>query len=734
MKVHRSCPTCEASCGLVMEVDLEARQVLSIKGDELDERSKGYVCAKSQAFSHIYEDPERLRRPVRKTKDGWQEISWQEALDEVGSRLRTIRETHGKDSIAYYYGNPNGHNFHTQMYTELFITMMDTERFFSAGSVDQQPKNLACEILYGNAWLIPVPDLDRADHLVCMGGNPLVSQGSLLGGPDAEGRFNALQQRGGKIVVLDPRRTETARLADEHMFIRPGTDAFLLLAWVNELFELEWVDLGRLTGLVDGAERVRELAAPYTPEAVAAVTGMSATDIRRLVNEFHAAENPALYGRIGLCTQEFGTLASWLVEVINILSGRLDVPGGYMFARPATGQNEAMPYQPIKHGRFHARCNGFPEYMGMLPASLMAEELQCDGEDRVHAMITIAGNPVLSVPNGKGVREAMEKIDFVVALDFYINETTSLADIILPSTSQLEHSNYEFLFSAFCQRNYARYSPQVFEAEPDSKQQYELLLEIAARINGMQAESLKDMMLDGMLAQICAQAEDPGAFSAQIKRETAQYEDAERFLDILLRLGPYGDQFGANIDGLSLAKVKAAEHGIDLGALEPVLPGCLRTENQHIQLMHPLLEADFPRLAAAFDREVPELVMVGRRHIRDMNTWLHNIVNYARGKNRCTLLMHPDDVERFGLSDGENAEISTPVGSQVLPVVASDEMMPGVVSFPHGFGHVYPGSKQTTAQERLPGRSANDLIDATLDVPSGTSVVNGVPVKVSRVA
>jgi anaerobic selenocysteine-containing dehydrogenase len=720
--VYRTCPTCEASCGLKLEVDRASREVISVKGDPDDIRSGGYVCAKSQAFVYIHQDPERLRRPVRKTVDGWEEISWEEALGEVGQKLGEIREQFGKDAIAFYYGNPNGHNVHTQLYTQLFITMMNTERFFSAGSVDQQPKNLACEILYGNAWMFPVPDLAQADFLVCMGGNPVVSQGSILGAPDARGRLQALQQRGGKLVVLDPRRSETAALADQHLFIRPGTDAFLLMAWVHELYARKLVTLGHLDGLVDGVGELKQLAAPWTPEAVEDITGISAAQIRQLVTDFSTADKPVLYSRIGLCTQEFGTLASWLTEVINILTGRLDVPGGAMFGRPATGQNEPLPAQPLQHGRWHSRARGFPEYMSMLPASLMAEELECEGQDAVKALITIAGNPVLSVPNGKRIRRAMGELDFVVALDFYINETSSQADIILPSITQLEHSNYEFMFSAFAQDNFARYSPRVLEPDPDGRAQYQLLLEIAARINGMEAADLNSMMLDGMLGMIAEQAEDPEAVVEQLKAGTEHLEDGERLLDIMLRVGPYG---------LSLDQVKAHPHGMALGPLKSMLPQALRTSNQHIHLLHPLLEKDLERLRTVLDRKPAELVMIGRRHIRDMNSWLHNITPYVRGKNRCTLLVNPIDAQRIGLEQGEPAEIYTDTGSQVLEVQVSGEMMPGVVSFPHGFGHIYPDSKQSIASTRAPGLSANDLIDdSLLDLPSGTSVVNGVPVKV----
>jgi anaerobic selenocysteine-containing dehydrogenase len=734
--IYRTCPTCEASCGLVLEVDRDQRKVISVKGDPADERSRGYVCAKSQAFRYIYEDPERVRRPLKKTPQGWQEISWQQALTEVGDKLKALRDAHGKDAIAMYYGNPNGHNFHTQLYTELFINMLGTERFFSAGSVDQQPKNLVCELLYGNPWLFPVPDMDRSDFFVCMGGNPVVSQGSILGAPNAAGKLKDIRARGGKVVVIDPRRSETAEVADQHLFIRPGTDALFLFAWINELFATHSVKPGHLAAFTDGVDEVRALAQPFTPEATAAITGISAEQLRALVRDFNRASAPVLYGRIGLCTQEFGTLASWLVEVVNILSGRQDVEGGAMFGRPATGNNEPTgQVNELKHSRWFSRARGFPEYMSMLPASLMAEEMECTGADQVRALITVAGNPVLSVPNGKRIRDAMQKLDLVVALDIYVNETTSQADYILPSIVQLEHSNYEFLFSAFAQRNFVHYSPQVFEPETDTRAQFELFLEIAARLHGMNAGDLDAMMLEGLIGHVLAAPQLSHLSADMIKAKTAQFAGAERMLDILLRVGPYGDGFADGGTGLSLEKVKAAQHGMDLGPLQSQLPRILRTEGQRIRLTHPLLSNDIPRLQATLQRKPAELVMIGRRHIRDMNSWLHNITPYVRGDNRCTLLINPTDAKRYGLADGGRAELRSRTGAQTVEISISDSIMPGVVSLPHGFGHRHRETQQTVARERMPGVSANDIVDdEVLDLPSGTSVVNGVPVTLVAVS
>ena len=730
--IHRSCPTCEASCGLVMEVDRERKEVISIKGDPDNHRSRGYVCAKSQAFRYIYEDSERLTSPVKKVAGQWREITWEEALSETATRLANIRDQHGKDAIAMYYGNPNGHNFSTQIYTQMFITLLNTERFFSAGSVDQQPKNLSCELLYGNGWVFPIPDIDYTDFFVCMGGNPMVSQGSLMSAPDIENRLRGVQQRGGKVVVIDPRHTETAEVADQHLFIRPGTDAFLLMAFVNELFTSDRVTPGRLQEFTDGIDKLESLSAPYTPEAVAAITGVPAQRLRQLVDDFCDADAAVLYGRIGLCTQQFGTLASWLVDVVNLLTGRLDARGGAMFPRPATAHNDPASAPPeLGYNRWQSKARGFPEYMGMLPASLMAEEMELQGEHQVRALITVAGNPVLSVPNGKRIHAAMEQLDFIVAFDFYINETTSQADIIIPSTTQLEHSNYDFMFTSTCVRNFAQYSPQTFDAPSGALDQYQILNEVTARMNGMTRADLEAMMLDGLIDQLQANAPDLAHLSADdIKQKTAEHQGPERLLDIMLRAGPYGDKFSG--DGLTLSQLKAMPHGIDLGPLEPRLPQLLATADKRIDVAPDVITRDIPRLQAALEKGPgTQLLLIGRRHIRDMNSWLHNLNNYARGKNRCTLLINTQDAERIGLVDAGRAKISSRVGEFEAEVAVSDRIMPGVVSLPHGFGHIYRNTQQSVATTLTPGVSANDLVDDNeMDMPSGTSVVNGVPVEI----
>lgn len=744
--INRSCPTCEACCGLTLEVDRKNKRVLSIKGNPDDHRSRGYVCAKSQAFNYVYEDSQRLRKPVKKTEHGWQEIGWQEAFEFAGEKLKSIREAHGKDAIAVYYGNPNGHNAATLLYTTLFGMMLDTERFFSAGTVDQQPKNVSSQLLFGEQWFFPIPDLDHTDFFICMGANPVVSQGSLMSAPNVEERIRSLQARGGKAVVIDPRVTETARLCDQHIFIKPGTDAFFLFAMIHVLFSEDRICLGHLQSFTHGLDRLRELSAAFSPEVVEGITGVSATVTRTLVAQYCAAETAVLYGRIGLCTQRFGTLASWLVDIVNILTGNFDKRGGAMFPRQATGQNEAADkVGELMYNRFQSRGNGFPEVGGQLPASLMAQELECEGDAAVLAMISLAGNPVISVPNGKRLRESMKKLEFYLAIDIYINETTSQADLILPPVSQLEHSNYDFLFAGTSIRNFASYSPKVFEPDADGLEQWQIMLSLLATMFDTSLESLDDMLTDGLIDSILSyiQEENPEASKESVAKAIGEHRGFERLLDAMLRAGPYGDKFTQK-EGLSLAKLKESSASIDLGPLQPMLPQMLRTRDKQLHLVPEHIINDMPRLMQCFDDHVvsakndslqnSHFLLIGRRHIRDMNSWLHNIKQYVRGKVRCELIMNSHDAGERGISNGDEVRLTSKVGDILVPVSLSADIMPGVVSLPHGWGHQYSDSQIDTAKREQPGVSCNDIIDdMDLDMPSGTSIVNGVEVEISLV-
>lgn len=739
--LKRICPTCEACCGLVMEVDRDKQQIISIHGDPDDHRSRGYVCAKSQAFNYIYEDPERLRHPVRKTDNGWEEISWDEALDTIAEKFTQIRDTQGKDALSIYVGNPLGHDFAAGIYLQSLMASIGTERFFSAGTVDQHPQQMVCWGLIGHEWLFPVPDMERTDLMICMGANPVVSQGSILGTPDVKRAMGDIQKRGGKCVVIDPRRTETADAADEHIFIKPGTDAYFLMAFTNVLFEENAIDLGHLADHIDHVDELRDAIKPYTAQSTAAVTGVPAETLIALAKAYATTDKAALYGRIGLCTQEFGLASHWMLMVVSILSGKLDREGGMMFATAPTGGSGPGVAGDVKpYGRWHSRVRGVPETCGELPASLMAEEITAPG-DEVRGLLTICGNPVLSVPRGDKIREALESLEFLVCLDIYINETTSCADIILPSTVHPEHSNIDVTFQNFTTRNYASYSPRTFEPAEGLKDLGEIILEISARMSGLSRDDMDGFIYQGMVDMAIKRAEQDGyELTADTVNEKVTGDTSpERFADLMLRSGPYGDRFGDKPDGLSLDALKAhPQASIDLGPLQQRMPGMLRTPGQRIDVMHEVFANDLPRLHERFEilkaeaekDTGDEMLLIGRRHVRDMNSWLHNLRPYVRGKNRCTIKINPDDAARMGIDAEGNAKVVSNAGEAVVPVELTSEMMPGVVSIPHGFGHIYPGSVQSNAETILPGVSCNDLIDESLDVASSTCIVNGVPVRV----
>jgi anaerobic selenocysteine-containing dehydrogenase len=734
--VHRSCPTCEASCGLRVEIDTQAGRVLRIEGDPEDVRSQGYLCPKAYAMKEIYEDPERLKKPIRKRDDGgWEEIGWEEALDFAASKLRAIKEKHGPNGNGFYIGNPTGHNVGGQLYLVPLMNALGSDRSFSAATMDQFPQNVALHNLQGDPWMFPIPDIERTEFFVCMGGNPLISQGSLMSGPNAKKRLDAITRRGGRVVTIDPRRTETAEIASQHVYIKPGSDAYFLLSVCQVLFEEELVDLGRLAAFTDGVDEIREIAAAYTPERVARATGIEPETTRQLVREFCAAKG-AWYGRIGLCTQEFGTLASWLVYVVNVLTGRLDAEGGMMFPRPATGRFEAgRPAEPFETGRYETVARRIPEVTAQLPCGVMAEEIEAAsaGEARMRGFITIMGNPVLSAPNGERLAAALEELDFMVSIDIYLNETTRHADLILPSSVQLEHENYDFLFETTTVRNFSRWSPALFAPDEGLLDHWQILCELGARIAGAPWQVVDDMMVKGMLAMMVGPGTaHPGITPDEAFARLTDDHGPMRMVEVMIRLGPYGDGFDAASDGLNLERLRGHEHGVDLGPLEANrLPEAMPFDR--IQLAPPYVIADLARLAAGLEPRSRDdrLVLVGRRQMRNMNSWLHNLPALAKGPNRCTLMIHPDDAKRLSLEDRKFVRVRSRVGEIEVECRVTDEMMPGVVSLPHGYGHRVQGTRMSVATLKQPGACSNYLTDETmLDVPSGTHIANGIPVEV----
>ncbi|GAA2878666.1 dehydrogenase [Actinoplanes cyaneus] len=708
---YRTCPLCEAACGL--ELSIAGDTLAAVRGDRDHVFSHGFICPKGATFGQLSGDPDRLRRPLVRRDGQHVEVSWDEAFAAVEAGLRPIIEGYGGQAVAAYLGNPNVHTMAGGLYVTPLLKALGTRNVFSASTVDQMPKHVSCGYLYGSPLAIPVPDLDRTDFLLMLGANPWESNGSLATAADFPGRLKAIQARGGRFVVVDPRRTRTAEHADEHLFIRPGTDAFLLFGIVHTLFAEGLTDLGRLTPYAQGVDDLETLAKDFSPEAVTGICDVPAERIRGLARELAAAPTAAVYGRIGTCTVEFGTLTSWLVDVVNVLTGNLDRPGGVMFPLAAHVRRSAgAGGKGFTTGRWRSRVRGLPEVKGELPVATLADEIETPGEGQVRAFLTVAGNPVLSAPNSGRLDRALAGLDFMVSVDPYLNETTRHADVILPPLDATQKGHYDFSFLALAVRNFAAYSPPVFPADPGGLDECDILARLILIVSGQGAGTDPAVLHDRMLAQALQRAG---------LEEAAGDGPAERLLDVALRSGAYG---------LSLDDLLAAPHGVDLGPLQPRIPEVLRTPSGMIELCAPPLAEEAARLRAALDRPRPGLVLIGRRHLRSNNSWMHNVPALVKGRSRCTLQVHPLDADRLTLADGLAAQVSSRAGSLAATVEVTDRVMPGVVSLPHGWGHDLPGTRMTVAAEHA-GVNSNILTDdLVIDPLSGNAVLNGIPVEI----
>ena len=689
----RSCNLCEAVCGLTIEHD--GQQVVSIKGDKDDPLSRGHICPKAIALQDIHADPDRLKTPVRRTENGFEPISWEDAFDLVESKLMKIRQEHGDDSVALYLGNPTVHNSGALLFQKYLKQSLNTRNRFAATSVDQLPHHLAASLMFGHGLMIPIPDIDNTDYMLILGANPAASNGSLMTAPDVKNRLKAITKRGGKVILVDPRRTESAKLATDHHFIRPGTDVFLLAAILNCLFENKngAVDLGRLSSFTKGVDQLKEAVAEFTPQNISKITGIDAATIETIAAEFATAKRAVVYGRMGVSTQPHGGLCHWIINGINLVSGNLDRSGGQMFAKPAVSL-VGKSGTTHEFGRWKSRVRGLPEFEGDLPVAVLAEEILTPGKGQVKALVTSSGNPVLSTPNGVQLEQAFEQLDFFVAHDIYINETTRHADLILPSPSGLETDHYDFVFLALAVRNVSKYSPQIFAPAAGSMYDWQIMKELALRL----------MPKPTGIA---------GRLRTGIQKRILRWLTPDRMLDLGLKIGPYG----IFRKGLSLKQLKANPNGIDLGELQPVLPAGLRTTDKKIDAapqvyVSHLKQAVIPQLKAATESQpkANEFSLIGRRHLRSNNSWMHNSKRLVKGADRCTLMMHSNDAQTLNLVDGAPVAISSSVGSVKAPLEITDEIMPGVVSLPHGYGHHRPKTKLSVATEHA-GVSINDLTD-----------------------
>lgn len=689
---YRNCNLCEAMCGI--EIQTENGVITTITGDKNDPFSRGHICPKAVAMKDIYTDPNRLKKPVKKTAEGWQQISWDEAFEEVVSKIKDIQSRYGNNAVGVYQGNPSIHNIGTTMNSPTFFRLLKTKNMFSATSTDQLPHHFAAWLMFGHPLLLPVPDIDHTDYWLIIGGNPVASNGSMMTAPDVVHRLQAIKKRGGKVVVIDPRFTETAEKASEHHFIRPGSDVFLLLGMIHVIVKENLDKLGKNDDYTEGVELIKKISEDFSPQLVATQTNISADTIERLATEFARASSAVCYGRVGVSTQAFGSVTQWLINVLNILTDNCDKQGGVMFTAPAL--DIVRPSKsPTIFGRWRSRVRQLPEFMSELPVSTLAEEILTEGEGQIKAMITSCGNPILSTPNGVQLDKAFEQLEFKVAIDIYINETTQHADIILPPATGLETSHYDLTFHALAIRNTAKYSEALYPKAEGAKYDWEIYQELAHRFSGAE-----------------------GNFTP---------EPPEVKLNMGLMFGKYQ---------LSLEQLKEQPHGIDLGALQPCFPQRLLTPDKKVNLAPDLLVKDLERVKATIGKkQIPQypLLLIGRRHLRDNNSWMHNSARLVKGRNRCTLMMHPEDAQQLNVDNQQVVKVVSRVGVVEVPIELTDTMMRGVVSMPHGYGHGRKGVQLDVAQKHA-GVSVNDLTDEwVIDELTGNAAFSNVMVKVERI-
>jgi len=695
---------CEAVCGLSVQLDGDG--VREVRGDRDDPFSQGHICPKAAAIPDIQTDPDRVLEPLRNDGGRWQGISWDKAFQEAGQRLASIQREHGRSSVAVYIGNPTVHSYSALLGVPFFLRALGSRSRFSATSVDQLPSMLAALEMFGHQLLLAIPDVDRTQFFLMLGANPWVSNGSLMTGGGIARRLEALRARGGKLVVVDPRRTETASHADQHIPIRPGFDALLLLAVLQVIFEEGRTRLGHLDRCTDGLADLRDAARRFPPERVAGRIGIRAEEIRALARDFATAPSAVAYGRVGTCTQEFGGLTAWLITALNAVTGNLDRPGGSMFATPAADL-VGLTKRTADQGHFAAwrsRVRGLPEFGGELPAAVLAEEIETPGKGQIRGLITFAGNPVLSTPNGGRLERALSKLEYMVSIDIYRNETTRYANLILPTSFGLERDHYDLAFYLFAVRNAARYVKPLLPLPGKVRPEFEVLLELARsvrRFGGGRAGKKLGATL-----------------------WLAQKLGARRLLDLMLRFGPYR---------LSLRKLQRRPHGLDLGPLQQQFPRRLCTKNGRLQLAPEIFVRDLARLEARLGENGSNgLLLIGRRELRSNNSWMHNSLRLVKGPAGCVLLLHPDDAAARGLRSGDEATVSSRVGSVHVPVAVTEDMAPGVVSLPHGWGHGREGTVLGVAAAHR-GASLNDLTDEqSIDAMSGNAAFSGISVTVAK--
>ncbi len=685
----RTCHICEANCGVLLTV--EGDKVLSVKGNPDHVLSEGYICPKATAIPDIQNDPDRLRTPVKRVGDQWEEISWEMAFSEISTRHRHMLES--KKFAAIYMGNPNSHNYSSSFASRGLIKSWGAKGIYSASTLDQLPHMICQKWVYGHNALFPVPDIDRTQYMLCVGGNPLASNGSLWTVPNVKKRIQRLQKRGGQFVVIDPRCTETAKIANAHHFVRPGTDTAFFLALLLALDAAGLVNPRHLTPMLSGWEAAWSSIKAFDFEALCEYCGISKDVIREIAAELGNGQPAIVYGRMGVSVTKHGTLNHWLIQILNISTGNVDREGGVMF--PDSIIDPVERSGTGSYGRYKTRLSGRPEVLGELPSVELTAEITTQGEGQIGALLVIAGNPVISAPGGQHLDAALDTLDLMVSIDMYVTETSRHADYILPPCGPLERDHYPMFFTPLAIRNYAAYSPPLFPKAEGSKTDFEIMSGLDYAIRAANGDNTPNPELD-----------------------------PRDVLDQIMRASPHK---------LTLADVEAHPNGYDMGPLRSRLPERLKTEDKTIHCAPDILVNALQAFRADLNSPiVGDYLLIGRRHIRSNNSWLHNSHRLVKGPNRCTILLHPDDARALNVSDGDQLRVSNHVGEVCVPAEITEDIMPGVVSIPHGYGHGRKGVKLSVASEHA-GVSLNDLTDpAILDDLSGNAVLNAIPVKIEN--
>ncbi len=685
-------------CGLVITTDNS--QIKSITGDDKDPLSRGHICPKALAYKDLHEDPDRLKFPVKKIGSGWEQISWEDAFEEVTDKLIGIQNTYGNNAVGVYQGNPSVHNFGTLLYAPIFLSFLGTKNRFSASTVDQIPHQFGAYQMLGHQLLVPIPDIDRTQYMLILGGNPVVSNGSLMTAPDVRNRLKAIQGRGGKFIVVDPRRTETAKLADEHYFIKPGTDVYYLMGLIQEIIKNGWIRQGHLKNVTKNLDEFINSIPEIKLEEISSITGISSVAIKQTAKEFSESESAVCYGRMGACTQQFGGTVHWLINVLNIITGNFDSHGGAMFTTPAF-DTLANSQTRGHYNKGQSRVRNLPEFAGEYPVVTMADEMLVEGDGQIRAMVTSAGNPVLSIPGGEKLERAFGGLDFMVSVDFYINETTRHADIILPPAFNLNGGHFDIIFNVLSIRDTVKYSKPVFPKEPGTKYDWEIFMELTKRV-----------------------ARKKGKKYSKLNYFLSKKFGPEWHLDLGIRIGKYGSLKSLfNWNGLTLGKIKNQVHGIDLGPLKQSLPNRLFTKDKRIDLAPSIFIEDLVRVKSNLTQNNLNggLTLIGRRQLRSNNSWMHNCTSLMSGNNRFLILINPADAQSNSILDGQRVMVESNNFKFELDAKLTDEMMPGVISIPHGWGHETKGTRQKTAVENGGGNLNALGNDEAFDPVSGNA-------------